>query len=290
MASGERVEHTTSWLTLNPFKGCSLGCTYCFRVRWGASDVPTAQYDVAQGVEELVNHPLFIAHQTPVSINVSSTDALLPQVQHSTFRTIELLEFKKLRNPFGITTKLAISKEQINFLSGLKYVRPIIFVSLALLPKHIEPVPVQPRIDNLKKLKDAKIPCVLYFRPIATGWNDSPETIQWILNLAETYCTAICIGGLRVSPEIESALAAAGISPPESASSEFHSKSIPDDIEARIFNVYEKLKLQVPLFKHTSCAVSEIMKWRNYNTLYLDPARNCTKTCPKAQQARCNHG
>jgi DNA repair photolyase len=247
------------------------------------------QYDVSDAIEELVNHPLFVPHQTPVSINVSSTDALLPQVQHSTFKAIELLESKRLCNPFGVTTKLSIPVDRINFLKSLKHVRPIIFVSLALLPRNIEPVPVQPRIENLKKLKVAGIPSVLYFRPIVPGWNDSSETIQELLSLGETYCAAICIGGLRVSPEIESALTEAGVPIPSNTPSGFHSKSIEHTIETRIFEIYDRLGLRVPLFKHTSCAVSEIMKWPNYNTLYLDAERNCTKTCPQSQQHRCNN-
>src|SRR5260221_3416071 len=130
MFIGQIVEHTTSWLTINPYKGCSLKCAYCFRVKWGASSAkPILEVPVRDAVEQLISHNDFIPHVTPVSINISSTDALLPNVKASTFEAIKIFESKKLSNPFGITTKLPFQKVDIDFLESLKFVRPIVFVS-----------------------------------------------------------------------------------------------------------------------------------------------------------------
>lgn len=287
MYMGSIVEHTNSWLTINPYKGCSLKCAYCFRAKWGASDTPLLETDVETAVEQLVAHPDFLPHITPVSINISSTDALLPVAQGSTFRAIQLLESKRLRNPFGLTTKLSLAQSRLEFLESLQFVRPIVFVSLAMIPRNIEPIPVKPRIRTLQSLSKSKIPCVHYFRPIVEGWNDSEATIRAVLDIGNDYADAICIGSLRLSPEIRHELQRINVHLPGDTN-HFHKKTLGGGIEERILEAYSQIGATVPMFKHTSCAVSYLMDISNYNQLYRSPARNCLPSCPAHQQRLCN--
>jgi DNA repair photolyase len=286
MFGDQLVEHLTSWLTINPYKGCSLGCAYCFRARWYPSNEPEQVQDVVEAVEALIQHPAFRANETPVSINNSSTDPLLPAVRKSTFKAIELLELKRLRNPFSLISKLELKQAEIEFLENLRFVRPIMFVSLSLIPRHIEPTPIAPRLRNLQKLSETRIPCVLYFRPVVKGWNDSPEIIEAALTIGQTYCDAICIGSLRVSPEIRMELSKRGVQI-ETYKNDFHLKNFSSDIENRILRTYEQMKLGIPLFKHSSCAVSYILRTANYNLLFKNPDKNCLRTCPALQQNLC---
>lgn len=282
----EMVEHTTSWLTINPFKGCSLGCAYCFRLNWHSSNVPEHQVEVEEAVEALLSHPKFVPNVTPVSINISSTDALLPIVRNSTFGAIKLFESKGLRNPFGITTKLFFKPDEILFLESLEFVRPIVFVSLAFIPENIEPTPVKPRIKNLENFSKSKVPCILYLRPIVEGWNDSIDILDKALTLGQRFADAVCIGSLRMSDQIRESLTNSSAIPGEQYVN-FHNKIIETDIETKILSNYKRLKCTIPLFKHTSCAVSYFMKTPNYNNLYLNPSKNCLDTCPSKQQAIC---
>lgn len=286
MFRGSIVEHTTSWLTINPYKGCSLGCAYCFRARWHSSERPVLQTDVHLAIEELINHPDFKPHITPLSMNVSSTDALLPKVRESTFGTIRALEEMELTNPVGITTKLEFSMDEIELLASLNFVRPMVFVSLAFIPHHIEPIGTAHRIRNLQNLAGTSIPTVHYFRPIVAGWNDADETLDRALSVGNRYADAICIGSLRMSPEIRRELDGVGVSLPGFAD-DFHSKNFESAIYERIIVKYHEIEATVPLFKHTSCAVSYFVKKGNYNLLFEAPERNCTATCPADQQGRC---
>jgi len=286
MFLGEVVEHTTTWLTINPYKGCPLKCAYCFRVRWGANDRPANQVDVETAVYELLSHPKFIPHSTPISVNISSTDALLPEVRESTIKVIEILEQRRLRNPFGITTKLAIPDQFVDLLASLVFLRPIIFISLAFIPDHIEPVPIEPRVQNFQKLSRTKIPVVHYFRPLVTGWNDSDDILCRGLLLGESYANAICIGSLRMSGEIAAELKEVGVDVSRFHDN-FHEKRFESDIEQRVLSMYKKLGMTKPLFKHTSCAVSFLLKMHNYNHLFKYPEKNCVSTCPEVQQNRC---
>ena len=287
MADGDGVEHTTSWLTINPVKGCSVGCTYCFRVRWGASDQPLPAGNVDTLIEELIAHPEFVAHETPVSVNVSSTDSMLPSVRQTTFRALELFEQRGLRNPFGLTTKLHIGARYVARLARLRHVRPIVFISLAFLPWEVEPVPIRHRISNMARLSELGIPVVLYFRPVVEGWNDSDAILMRALRLGEEHCEAICVGGLRMSAEISANLVASGAHPPYPTSRSFHDKPLPSTLRQRLDTLHGQLNLTVPVYDHTSCAVSLILGIANYNRLYTDPARNCASSCPGSQRVLC---
>ena len=286
MFQGLIVEHLTSWLTINPYKGCPLACAYCFRARWHPSDVPEQTQDVAEAVEALIRHPNFRANETPVSINNSSTDPLLPAVKPSTFKAIGLLDSKHLRNPFAIISKLELKPKDVEFLQELRFVRPIMFVSLSLMPKNIEPAPIPPRLRTLRRISLSRIPCVLYFRPIVKDLNDSPEVISTVLRIGARYCDAICIGSLRVSPEIRTQMTIRGVQI-DNYEDDFHRKLFLNDIEDRILGIYDQMKLSVPLFKHSSCAVSYLLTSANYNFLFNNPEKNCVRTCPASQQNLC---
>ncbi|MCR8556972.1 hypothetical protein KXD93_04935 [Mucilaginibacter sp. BJC16-A38] len=289
MFEGEVIEHLTSWLSVNPYKGCSLKCAYCFRANWYQSDKPFQLYSEEECLEALLKHKAFVPNITPISINNSSTDALLPQVRKSTFRFINMLDELGYSNPFILISKLALTKNDLSALENLHALRPIFFTSFSLLPKHIEPMPVSIRIKNLARLKSANIPAVLYFRPIVKDWNDSDEIIKKALQVGQDYCNAICIGGLRMSPEIRAELQKVGEKLDEFPD-EFDQKKIDNAIENRILALHQKLGLDVPVFKHSSCAVSFITKQQNYNLLFKNPENNCLVTCPPSQQALCNKG
>jgi len=286
MFMGAVVEHLTSWLSVNPYKGCSLNCAYCFRAKWHPDNRPSEIYSVREAMLQLVSHPLFVSDITPVSINNSSTDPLLPAVRKGTFEAIRFMEDRKFKNPFVVITKLAFSDAELKLLESLEYVRPIIFASLSFIPGNIEPAPVSPRIRNIQNLSAAKIPVVMYYRPIVKGWNDSEEIMTRALLLGQQYCRSICIGGLRMSPEIRSELEKAGVNPGYE-SNDFHEKYFTEEIQQRLFGLYRKLNLTVPVFKHSSCAVSNILGGPNYNLLFENPGKNCTTSCPIAQQNLC---
>lgn len=281
----EIVEHTTSWLTINPMKGCSLDCAYCFRYKWDSASVPYLANEVQESLEQLIKHNLFIPHVTPISVNISSTDSLLPTVKESTFECIKFLDKKGLKNIFGITTKIGFSLSDIKFLKSIKNLRIITFISYANIPKEIEPVSQSKRLDSLKLLKKAEIPVILYARPIVPGWNNDDHSLSKILLIGEQYADAICIGGIRLSNEILDKLNERKIKVPEGYT-EFHPKRLENELE--ILNQYERLHLTVPLFKHTSCAVSFIFKIPNYNMLYENSKINCLSTCPIYQKNICS--
>lgn len=284
---GDIVEHTTSWLTINPIKGCSLACAYCFREKWNEPNKPYTAFGVEESIEALINHKDFIAHKTPISINISSTDCLLPTVKDNTFACLQLLDNLNLKNIVGLTTKLKFSQDDIIFLSTLKNIRLIIYVSYADIPFRIEPVSLEDRITNLELLKSINIPTILYFRPIVKGWNDDDVKIKNILSIAKKYTNAVVIGGLRISKEISDVFEKRKIDYPKDINNFYH-KNIPLDILEKISRLADEIELTIPIYLHTSCANSYVFDMPNYNFLFEEPTKNCVKTCPPSQRNLCN--
>jgi DNA repair photolyase len=284
--NGGIVEHTTSWLTVNPVVGCPLECAYCFRHHWSAPDKVHEVYTPQEVAAALESHREFHPHVTPLAINVSSTDAFLPAVRRSTVDCLMEFERRQWRNIVGLITKCEITDSDASIIANLSFIRPIVFVSLALIPREIEPVPVAPRLRTMQRLRNHNIPVILYYRPIVAGWNDSADTMRRVLGIAAEYANAICYGGLHLSPEIVAQLQARNITFPIS-SGPFHEKEISSDIGARLEALHHELGLELPLYKHTSCAVSYCFSMENYNKLARYPDRNCTASCPTHQQALC---
>lgn len=289
---GSPVDHTTSWLTVNPHKGCSVGCAYCFREEWHPDSVPrlTIAPDVA--VQALVSHPEFVPHLTPLSANISSTDSMLPAVKESTFAVIEKLDAMGYRNPFGITTKLPITKHDIERIRRLSTINVIFFVSLAFIPKRIEPIATSHRIANLRLLAKERMPTVLYARPLVRGWNTSTHTLERLLELGEAYCSAVCVGGLRLTERIGKRIALVDSSADETDNSHAHDirdKVLDPDVWDALLTIHQERAFRVPLYKHTSCAVSLLRSRPNYNRLFDFPEQHCSPTCPAGQQRRCKH-
>lgn len=280
------VEHTTSWLSINPIIGCSLECAYCFRHKWGAPDKPIVNSNVAESVDRLISHPEFKANITPITVNISSTDAMLPTVKATTFECMSRLDGAGYSNVFGITTKCGISEKDISFLTSLQNLRVVVLVTYSAMPRKVEPYPARPRINGLRLLAEAGLPRILYYRPIVPGWNTDSASIRKVLSIGRDYAQAMSMGGLRISPEIRANIERKGLQIPN-GHDEFHEKLLPSVIQRRINGIYENLGSNVPLYKHTSCAVSYAFDLPNYNNLFEKPLKNCTRTCPVAQQRRC---
>jgi len=217
---------------------------------------------------------------------------MLPAVKESTFAVIEQLDAMGYHNPFGITTKLPITKHDIERIRRLSTINVIIFVSLAFIPKHIEPIATSHRIANLRLLAKERIPTVLYARPLVLGWNTSTHTLERLLELGEAYCSAVCVGGLRLTERIGKRIASVDSFTDEAQSSharDVRSKVLDPKVWDALLTIHRQRAFRVPVYKHTSCAVSLIRSLPDYNRLFDSPELHCSPTCPASQQRRCKH-
>src|SRR5947208_1087204 len=77
------VEYRKSGLSLNHVQGCPIDCAYCIRHTYGLWDArePRALMSDTDAVEQLVGHPYFRPHTTPLQIFNRATDPFLARVK-----------------------------------------------------------------------------------------------------------------------------------------------------------------------------------------------------------------
>src|SRR5437764_8967861 len=121
----EVVEYRKSGLSLNHIQGCPLDCAYCIRHTYGLWDQrqPRALLTDAEAVEELVGHPYFQPHVTPVQVFNRATDPFLPLVRPHTFAVLEDLEARGLTNHVLVITRTQMKPEDIDRLNRLRRVK-----------------------------------------------------------------------------------------------------------------------------------------------------------------------
>lgn len=283
------IELTTSWLAVNLFHGCSFGCTYCFRYRWHPERDPTQTVTVEDALPVLLNHPSFVPHLTPVTANVSSTDPMHPRVRSSTLALARQLDARGYRNPFGIVTKGFLSAEDAEELQGLKFLRPIVLASYSAMPARIEPIPLSRRLATMRNAVSAGLPLIISYKPIVPGWNDDEEQMREVMRAARDHgASAIIMGGLRLDEAIARAITDAGDELPFDVPDVWGEKALPLEVRERILRVHSEVSPLIPLYDHTSCAVSLVMEMTNYNALRLRDPEACSASCPARQLARCD--
>lgn len=281
------VELTTSWLATNLYEGCSFGCIYCFRLRWNPLPAPERMISVEEGVRMLLEHPKFRPHHTPLSVNVRSTDPLHPRVRNSTMSFVEHLDALNLRNPVGVVTKGLLTAADAERIASLKNVRFVLLVSYSGMPLEVEPIPKRLRIESMETARAYGIQVILSFKPVVSSWNDSQDQIEEVMAVARDHANAIVFGGLRLDPSIASSIVARGRVVPIPMPASWGGKTMADGTRDRIELAHQQTCPHIPLYKHTSCAMSFLMEMKNYNSLRKRDRASCSHSCPVAQVARC---
>jgi DNA repair photolyase len=178
--------------SINPYRGCEHGCTYCFarptHAYLGLSaglDFETRLF-VKDGAAELLERELSAPNYQPKTIAIgTNTDPYQPiEKQHRIMRS--LLEVLARHNhPVGIVTKSALVTRDIDLLApmaekGLAKVALSVTTLDRKLARSMEPRASTPerRIEAIRQLSDAGIPTTVMVAPIIPAVTDSEiETI-----------------------------------------------------------------------------------------------------------------
>lgn len=172
--------------SINPYRGCSHGCAYCYAR-------PTHEYLglsagldfeskvlVKQGAPELLRKQLSSARWEPKVLSMSGvTDPYQPVEKELriTRRCLEVLA--EFRNPVGIVTKNHLVTRDVDLLSELaRYNAAVVAVSLTTLDDDLrcvmEPRTSRPvrRLAAIEKLAGAGIPVGVMTAPVIPSIND----------------------------------------------------------------------------------------------------------------------
>ncbi len=173
--------------SINPYRGCEHGCTYCFarpsHAYLGLS--PGLDFEsrlfVKPEAPALLEKELGSAHYEPRTIAIgTNTDPYQPiEREYKVMRGIlEVLE--KTGHPVGIVTKSALVTRDIDILSRMAR-RNLVKVAISVttldpkLARSMEPRASTPakRLEALKQLSEAGIPTNVMIAPVIPALNDA---------------------------------------------------------------------------------------------------------------------
>lgn len=180
--------------SLNPYTGCSFGCSYCYVRQMPVSLFREGEWgnwvDVKNGAANLLSKEL---HRVKAKGNVtifmsSSTDPYQP-IEYKEKVTRSLLEVM-VENPpdfLLVQTRSPLVSRDIDLLQQLKdrvRVSMTIETDLETIRKHFTPEapPIQARFKALEKLADAGIPTQVAIAPILPSGDYFPEKLKPFVN------------------------------------------------------------------------------------------------------------
>lgn len=274
------IEYLKSGLSVNTHVGCGLGCKYCV-LTTGVTDFPNKSICVnsPQQIIEKLNDPLtmFVNGLTPIYVN-NRTDPFLPNVEDSTYELLSLFAAYHIISPIIVISKLTPDERFRDLASNLNILYFYTYSgltgidynsdceinkrSLELIQKH---VPLENRFH--------------YFRPVIPGYNDSEAAISSIMMTIKGVFRLTVSGGIRLNNENSKRF---GV--------------LEYDKNHKLFsnNVWSIIKkraqiLQIPVVRHTSCAVAVFMN-RTNNLHYFDKQNHCIgSTCVCYELCKKNH-
>jgi hypothetical protein len=125
-------------------------------------------------------------------------------------------------------------------------------------------------------------------KPIVAGWNDTTRQIEAVMSTAKDYADAVIIGGLRLDSAIAAAIRASGHEVPLPIPDQWGGKELNPATREEFMCARSAICPTIPLYDHTSCAVSYVMHIKNYNSLRKRNRSSCSESCPVSQIARCD--
>ena len=172
--------------SFNPYRGCEHGCVYCYArpthefLGFSAGLDFETKIMVKEDAPDLLRQELASPRWRPQVLGVSGvTDPYQPVERKLEITRRCLAVVGEFRNPVAIITKNSLVRRDIDLLSRLASDRAAaVFVSIttldAELVRRMEPRTSHPRqrLETLRALADAGIPCGVLVAPIIPGLND----------------------------------------------------------------------------------------------------------------------
>jgi DNA repair photolyase len=283
------ITNRKSGLSLNHIIGCPLDCGYCVRHFWGNFEqkIPQLLVTTPQAVEMLLTHQAFRPHTTPIQLFNKATDPMLPAVKPHTYAVLEELDRRGHTNLVLIITRFHLTPQDMAFLEALRHVRvTLLFTYSGIKDARVEPIAkTTTTVDSILTAAALRrrTKVILYWRPIVPGWNDDPDTLAGVLQVAR-HVDAVVFTGYYHKQQNAQYLRDLGVQVPYETDYQ-RRKVLPGELDARIVQAWRDSAITTPLFRKTSCGVTYAHQVADYNG-HLGVPELCD-ICPAAQVQRC---
>ena len=185
--------------SLNPYRGCEHGCSYCYArpyheyLGFNAGLDFETRLMVKRNAPDLLERELAKSSWKPATLICSGVTDCFQPIERQFKITRECIRvLKDFRNPIGIVTKNALVTRDIDYLAEMAaYGASVVAISLttldAELAGNLEPRASRPlaRLKAIRELHEAGIPVGISLAPVIPGIND--HEIPAILEAAKDY-------------------------------------------------------------------------------------------------------
>jgi DNA repair photolyase len=194
---------------INPYRGCSHGCVYCYArptheyLGFSAGLDFETRILVKQSAPELLAKALSSPKWIPQVIALSgNTDAYQPAERRLGVTRSCLEVLSSFRNPVGIVTKSHLVTRDIDLLSSLAAHRAaVVVLSITSLKRQtqrvMEPRAATParRLDAIRALADAGVPVGVNVAPVVPGLTDEelPAILEAAANAGASFASYILL-------------------------------------------------------------------------------------------------
>jgi DNA repair photolyase len=180
-----------SW-TLNPYRGCTHACHYCFARRYHAqfdmdaddafASVILVKQNIASVLRRELDHPSW---QRELVALGTATDPYQPIEGHYKLTRSCLEALARARTPVGLVTKGPMIVRDIDLLIEVERAASCtVYVSVPTVDeaawRALEPGTAPPlqRLRAVRALVDAGVPTGVLMAPIVPGFSSSPATLE----------------------------------------------------------------------------------------------------------------
>lgn len=213
-----RICMGNSLISLEPYRGCPLGCKYCMAnndVRSLNNTIcekekmilrkPELLFEPKLLVKALLSHPAFIPDKTVIGFCTGSTEFFLPEISEMIWEGLLVFIDNGLKNPLWI-----VAKSFLDYGNERKWVKRfdklynngngvVLSISDIDADKNIEPFQ-KDRFEQFAFLKDTNVHISHHMRPLIPDENWTYDRVANLLNKSTKYAQSICVGGLRIDP------------------------------------------------------------------------------------------
>jgi DNA repair photolyase len=194
--------------TINPYRGCTHACTYCFARSTHTYMDMNAGSDFESKIVVKVNAPELLRKELRAKRwkgeHIAMGTATDPyQRAEGRYRLMSriITTLTEFRNPFSILTKGTLILRDLDLLVAASEVTAVSTAfSVGTVDERVwersEPGTPHPRkrLEAVRKLNDSGIPCGVMIAPVLPGISDSPDQLREVIE------AAIDAGATHVSP------------------------------------------------------------------------------------------
>ncbi len=213
-----RVEGMPFRWSLNPYRGCVHGCHYCYArathpyLGLNAGEEFATRIVVKPNMAEVLRRELGRPSWARERVALgTATDAYQPcEGRYGITRGI-LKALRDFQTPVSVVTKSTLVWRDCDLLAALAELpgTRVQFTITTLdsgLWKRLEPgtPPPAKRLEIMRRLTDAGVPCAVYIAPVIPGLTDSEASLSAIAGAARDHgATALWAGPLRLAPLVK---------------------------------------------------------------------------------------